>query len=135
MLILLKRRHLQIVFATKTLSLGLNMPCKTVVLPSEAMCFDSIYYRHMVGRAGRRGFDNIGHIIYYGMPEKKIKNFISSNVSQITGRRLLFNFGQQFIISSMSYKRSFHFQFELDPPNISNEPKKLKSSPNLAIHD
>ncbi len=91
---------MQIVFATKTLSLGLNMPCKTVVLPSEAICFDSIYYRHMVGRAGRRGFDNIGHIVYYGMPEKKIKNFISSNVSHITGQ-FTFNLNLILQISAM----------------------------------
>ncbi len=62
------------------------MPCKTVVMPSDAIYFDSIYYRHMVGRAGRRGFDNVGNIVFYGLPEKKIKNFISSNVSQLTGK-------------------------------------------------
>jgi superfamily II RNA helicase len=83
---LFRRRHLQIVFATKTLSLGLNMPCKTVVLPSDSMSFDTIYYRHMVGRAGRRGFDNIGNIVYYGLPANNIKRFISSNISKITGR-------------------------------------------------
>jgi len=41
----------------------------------------------MVGRAGRRGFDNVGNIVFYGLPEKKIKNFISSDVSQLTGEK------------------------------------------------
>jgi superfamily II RNA helicase len=82
---LFRRRHLQIVFATETLALGINMPCKTVVLPSDAMTFDSINYRHMIGRAGRRGFDLFGNIVYYGLTEQKIKNFISSNIAHVRG--------------------------------------------------
>jgi superfamily II RNA helicase len=78
---LFRKRHLQIVFATKTLALGeynyfkfinqifklnkilgINMPCKTVCMPTDCIYINSIYYRHMIGRAGRRGFDTIGNI-------------------------------------------------------------------------
>ena len=61
------------------------MPCKTVVMPTDSIYFNPIYYRHMVGRAGRRGFDTIGNIVFYGVPRNKIKNFISSKTSNIKG--------------------------------------------------
>ena len=38
------------------------MPCKTVVMPADCVHINSTYYRHMIGRAGRRGFDTIGNI-------------------------------------------------------------------------
>ena len=38
------------------------MPCKTVVMPADSIYFNAIYYRHMISRAGRRGFDTIGHV-------------------------------------------------------------------------
>jgi hypothetical protein len=39
----------------------------------------------MVGRAGRRNFDTSGSIVYYGVSKQKIKNFISSNLTDIHG--------------------------------------------------
>ncbi|RNA17498.1 superfamily II RNA helicase [Brachionus plicatilis] len=82
---LFRKKHLQVVFATETLSLGINMPCKTVVIPSDLCYLNPIYYRHMVGRAGRRGFDTIGNIVFFGVPKNKIKNFIASKTSNIRG--------------------------------------------------
>ena len=38
------------------------MPCKTVIMPTDCIYINSIYYRHMIGRAGRRSFDTIGNI-------------------------------------------------------------------------
>lgn len=61
------------------------MPCKTVVIPSDLCYLNPIYFRHMVGRAGRRGFDTIGNIVFFGMPKNKIKNFIASKTSNIRG--------------------------------------------------
>jgi superfamily II RNA helicase len=49
------------------------------------MKFDSINHRHMIGRAGRRGFDLFGNIVFYGLTEQKIKNFISSDIAHIRG--------------------------------------------------
>jgi hypothetical protein len=40
----------------------------------------------MVGRAGRRNFDTLGNIVFYGLPRQKVKNFISSNIPSIKGR-------------------------------------------------
>ncbi|HVR31708.1 MAG TPA: DEAD/DEAH box helicase [Acidimicrobiia bacterium] len=67
--------HLQVVFATETLSLGINMPARTVVLDSLSK-FDgeghSLLkpgdYTQLTGRAGRRGIDVIGHGVVLHSP-------------------------------------------------------------------
>ena len=110
---LFRKRHLQVVFATETLSLGINMPCKTVVLGCDSVGFSSIKYKQMVGRAGRRSFDTIGNIVYYGLPQNKIKNFISSKIPNIKGR---FTFDLN-LISQLAVMNTF------DSSSI----KKLKS--------
>ncbi|MEX0757901.1 MAG: helicase-related protein, partial [Acidimicrobiia bacterium] len=67
--------HLKVVFATETLSLGINMPARTVVLDSLSK-FDgeghSLLkpgdYTQLTGRAGRRGIDPIGHGVVLHSP-------------------------------------------------------------------
>ena len=68
--ILYEQKYINVLFATETFSIGLNMPTKTV-------CFTSLYkhdghgmrmlYPHeftqMSGRAGRRGIDTVGHVV------------------------------------------------------------------------
>ena len=58
----------KVVFATETLSLGINMPAKTVVIESlykfsgESHEFlTSTEYTQFTGRAGRRGIDKVGN--------------------------------------------------------------------------
>jgi ATP-dependent RNA helicase HelY len=68
--VLFTRGLMQIVFATDTLALGVNMPARTVVvgrmskwdgrqkrtlIPNE--------FQQMAGRAGRRGMDAFGHVV------------------------------------------------------------------------
>jgi hypothetical protein len=121
---LFRIKHLQIVFATETLSLGINMPCKTVVLTCDSIGFSSIKYKQMVGRAGRRTFDTIGNIVYYGLPQNKIKNFISSKIPNIKG-----NFSLDLnLISQLSVMNTYD----------SNSIKKFKSfvkNPIIKLND
>ena len=68
--VLFSRGLMQVVFATDTLALGVNMPARTVVIgrmtkwdgrrrriliPNE--------FQQMAGRAGRRGMDAFGHVV------------------------------------------------------------------------
>ncbi|MDP8909564.1 MAG: DEAD/DEAH box helicase [Chloroflexota bacterium] len=68
--VLFSRGLMQVVFATDTLALGVNMPARTVVvgrmskwdgrrrrilIPNE--------FQQMAGRAGRRGMDRFGHVV------------------------------------------------------------------------
>ena len=65
---LFQRGLIKVVFATETLSLGINMPARAVVVSSFTK-FDGVNFSHLttgeltqlMGRAGRRGIDVIGH--------------------------------------------------------------------------
>ena len=65
---LFQRGLIKVVFATETLSLGINMPARGVVVSSFTK-FDGINFStlttgeltQLMGRAGRRGIDVIGH--------------------------------------------------------------------------
>ena len=61
---------LGVVFATETLSLGINMPARTVVLErfskyggAGRSALTSGEYAQLTGRAGRRGLDDEGHAV------------------------------------------------------------------------
>jgi len=66
---------LQVVFATETLALGINMPARTVVVErfakfrgSDTSALTSGEYRQLTGRAGRRGIDTVGHAMVLWSP-------------------------------------------------------------------
>ncbi len=71
--------HLRVVFATETLSLGINMPARTVVIErftkfggSGRAPLTSGEYAQLTGRAGRRGLDAEGHAVVAWSPETSI---------------------------------------------------------------
>ena len=74
--ILFSRGYVRALFATETFSVGLNMPTKTVVfLELEKFCDGNAgkrllrpdEYIQMAGRAGRRGLDTQGLVLYEPM--------------------------------------------------------------------
>jgi ATP-dependent RNA helicase HelY len=61
---------LRVVFATETLSLGINMPARSVVIERLSKVradgrssLTSGEYAQLTGRAGRRGIDSVGHAV------------------------------------------------------------------------
>ncbi|WP_054953686.1 DEAD/DEAH box helicase [Flaviflexus massiliensis] len=69
---LMQRGLIKIVYATGTLALGINMPVRTTVIESltkfngtEFTDLTGIEYTQLIGRAGRRGKDEIGHALVY----------------------------------------------------------------------
>ncbi len=69
--ILYSKGYIKLLFATETFAVGLNMPTKTTIF-TDVFKFDgstnrqlySHEYTQMAGRAGRRGIDEVGHVIH-----------------------------------------------------------------------
>ncbi|HEY4939552.1 MAG TPA: DEAD/DEAH box helicase [Actinomycetota bacterium] len=66
----------KVVFATETLSLGINMPARTVVIESLTKFTGERHevmtpgeFTQLTGRAGRRGIDALGHAVVLRQPE------------------------------------------------------------------
>uniref|UniRef100_A0A670J1F1 DExD/H-box helicase 60 n=1 Tax=Podarcis muralis TaxID=64176 RepID=A0A670J1F1_PODMU len=83
---LFRKGYLQVVTATGTLALGINMPCKSVVFVQNSVYLDALHYRQMSGRAGRRGQDFLGDVFFYDIPLPKIQKLIKSNVPELRGQ-------------------------------------------------
>jgi superfamily II RNA helicase len=106
--ILFSRGLIKLLFATETFAVGLNMPTKTVLFfglekySEDSNCLRPLRtdeYLQMAGRAGRRGLDPVGTVIY--LPERE-PVLASTMKSMLTG-------GRSPIISKMS----FHYEFLL----------------------
>ncbi|XP_053109093.1 probable ATP-dependent RNA helicase DDX60 isoform X2 [Hemicordylus capensis] len=83
---LFRMGYLQVVTATGTLALGINMPCKSVVFVQNSVYLDALNYRQMSGRAGRRGQDLLGNVFFYDIPLPKIQKLMKSNVPELRGQ-------------------------------------------------
>jgi len=61
------------------------MPCKTVVFAGDSVYLTALNYRQAAGRAGRRGFDLIGNVIFHDIPLSKAQRLISSRLPSLMG--------------------------------------------------
>ena len=74
-----QRGLIKVVFATDTLAAGINMPARTTVIaqvnrPRDNRRRSLLSHNEllqMAGRAGRRGFDTVGHCVLLGSPDSK----------------------------------------------------------------
>ncbi|KAH8110039.1 hypothetical protein DFH11DRAFT_1806074 [Phellopilus nigrolimitatus] len=76
---------LRILFCTGTLALGINAPTKTSVFCGDSPFLTALMYRQCAGRAGRRGFDLLGNVVFYGLPMDRIQRLILSRLPSLTG--------------------------------------------------
>lgn len=83
--ILFRKGFLRVVIATGTLALGINMPCKTVVFSGDSVFLTALNYRQCAGRAGRRGFDLLGNVVFQGVSREKVSRLISSRLPDLNG--------------------------------------------------
>jgi len=109
--ILFGRGFIKVLFATETFAVGINMPTKTVVFTSYRKYDDATEnhrmltpseYTQMAGRAGRRGKDDKGIVIYLPMrdpePPFLIEQMMTGKKSEISSQM---DFHYSYILSSI----------------------------------
>ncbi len=72
---------IKVVFATETLAAGINMPARTTVISSLEKRTDEGHrqlraseFLQMSGRAGRRGMDDLGHVVILHHPFESVQD-------------------------------------------------------------
>jgi hypothetical protein len=79
--------RLAVVISDDSLAFGVNMPFRTCVFCGEMFgSLDELMAQQMSGRAGRRGLDTQGNLVYAGMRISRIRRLMIGTVSHITGR-------------------------------------------------
>lgn len=109
--ILFARGFIKVLFATETFAVGINMPTKTVVFTSYRKydektdthrMLTTSEYTQMAGRAGRRGKDDKGIVIYLPMRDPESPVFVHT---MMTGKKAVLNsqmdFHYSYILSAI----------------------------------
>ncbi|KAG8926836.1 hypothetical protein FRC01_008316 [Tulasnella sp. 417] len=76
---------IRVVIATGTLAMGINMPIKSSIFIGDSVFLTALTYRQCAGRAGRRGMDLLGNVVFYGIPIERIHRIMTSKVPPLTG--------------------------------------------------
>lgn len=82
---LFRMKHIKFVISTETMALGIHMPCRTVVFAGDNVALNPLQYRQMSGRSGRRGFDMVGHVVFFGLPPTTICRLMTSDLPSLKG--------------------------------------------------
>lgn len=109
--ILFSKGFIKVLFATETFAVGINMPTKTAVFVgvkkfdeevNDMRILTTAEYLQMAGRAGRRGLDTMGTVIY--LPDRnplepyEIQAMICGSKSPVTSRM---EFDYDFILKTI----------------------------------
>ena len=116
--IIFSKGFIKVLFATETFSVGLNMPTKTVVFleyrkPDKGEGGSRLLYTdeylQMAGRAGRRGIDTRGYVIYLPIrqPEREsdVRQMMTGSKMPIQSKM---DFGFDFIFKSL-HSQVYHW--------------------------
>eukprot|EP00466_Bigelowiella_natans_P009563 jgi/Bigna1/84413/fgenesh1_pg.135_\ len=81
---LFRIKYLKVVIGGQELSVGISLPARTSVLCGSKFV-EPIIYKQMAGRAGRRGYDLKGHVVFYGVKPEKTFHLLRTALPPIQG--------------------------------------------------
>ncbi|EZG67215.1 putative helicase [Gregarina niphandrodes] len=82
---LFRARYLRVVVSDIALSMGVNMPCKSTVFAGDSSTLTPLLFRQTAGRAGRRGFDSLGQVVFWDFPFKKVRRVLCTKLPVLSG--------------------------------------------------
>jgi hypothetical protein len=84
---LAQQGRLAVVFSDSALAYGVNMPFRSCIFCGDmGDSLTPLIAQQMQGRAGRRGLDVQGNVIYLGMDWPYIENLMLGQISKVTGK-------------------------------------------------
>lgn len=102
-----------------------QMPCKTVVFSGDSVFLTALNFRQCAGRAGRRGFDILGNVVFHGISLDKACRLVSSRLPDLNGH---------FPITTTLVLRLFTLLHESDNSNYARRAiNSLLSQPRLYL--
>lgn len=144
---------IKVLFATETFAVGVNMPCRTVLMTNiekpanegRRLLLTS-EYKQMTGRAGRRGIDSKGTVIILPMFEfpqmEELKRCMLGTLPSVSSR---FDINYSFIlkiVKSDSYNIDefvlnslFGVQYKAQIEQLEKHLADTQSAPTVSIHD
>jgi len=75
----------RVIVCTGTLALGINAPTRTSVFCGDSPYLTALMYRQCAGRAGRRGFDLLGKVVFYGVAMDRVQRLVLSKLPSLGG--------------------------------------------------
>lgn len=86
---LAQQKKLSLVFSDKELVFGVSMPFKSAIIYNDTRSkvkLDPLLNLQMAGRAGRRGLDKEGNVIYVNFDWTKLKELCTAELPKIIGK-------------------------------------------------
>lgn len=120
-------KKLAVVFSDNSLVFGVSMPFRTTVILRDFMTRDtlnSMMYSQMAGRAGRRGLDKEGNVVFCGYSFERIKDLSISSLPSIVGRDTMIypvEIGKKIAINSNNACNWDRIKINFLHPDLNNE--------------
>jgi len=85
---LAQRGALGVVFSDELLAYGVNMPFRTALFFGDPgrHWLTPLLHQQMAGRAGRRGLDRQGHLVYAGFTPERLRELLRGELPDVIGR-------------------------------------------------
>jgi hypothetical protein len=128
---LAQKGRLAVVFSDEALAYGVNMPFRSCVFCGDmGDSLTALIAQQMQGRAGRRGMDVQGNVIYLGMEWPYIENLMLGQISQVTGKEPRYPTMalQQAIAAANDPNDTRHFVHDENKPEFAQAIRKLQRS-------
>jgi len=126
---LAQKGRLAVVFSDEALAYGVNMPFRSCVFCGDmGDSLTALIAQQMQGRAGRRGMDVQGNVIYLGMEWAYIENLMLGQITNVTGKEPRYPTMalQQAIAASNDPDDTKHFVHDENKPEFALALRKMQ---------